>query len=211
MEVKCDDIEEDDDDIKVILVGEMGTGKTSLINTSIGLEFKDKLETTKTSSILNKTIKIDDHDYSINLWDTIGQEQYRSLTTIFMKDAKIIIFVYDITNLHSFNELRNYWFESVKQIINKDTVIGIVGNKMDLYLNEKVKEEEGKKLADEFGYEFILTTAKSPSIFNNYLEKLVKIYLKKKENLVLEEKDCKSQKLQKKKNKIKIKSNYNGS
>ena len=58
MEVKCDDIEEDDDDIKVILVGEMGTGKTSLINTSIGLEFKDKLETTKTSSILNKTIKI---------------------------------------------------------------------------------------------------------------------------------------------------------
>ena len=181
MEVKCDDIEEDDDDdIKVILVGEMFTGKTSLINTSIGLEFKDKLETTKTSSILNKTIKIDDHDYSINLWDTIGQEQYRSLTTIFMKDAKIIIFVYDITNLHSFNELRNYWFESVKQIINKDTVIGIVGNKMDLYLNEKVKEEEGKKLADEFGYEFILTTAKNPSIFNNYLEKLVKIYLKKR-------------------------------
>ena len=206
MEVKCDDIEEDDDDdIKVILVGEMFTGKTSLINTSIGLEFKDKLETTQSSSILNKTIKIDDHDYTINLWDTIGQEKYRSLTTIFMKDAKIIIFVYDITNLHSFNELRNYWFESVKQIINKDTVIGIVGNKMDLYLNEKVKEEEGKKLADEFGYEFILTTAKSPSIFNNYLEKLVKIYLKKKENLVLEEKDCKSQKLQKKKNKIKIK------
>ena len=206
MEVKCDDIEEDDDDdIKVILVGEMGTGKTSLINTSIGLKFKDKLETTRSSSISNKTIKIDDHDYTINLWDTIGQERYRSLTTIFMKDAKIIIFVYDITNLDSFNELRNYWFESVKQIINKDTVIGIVGNKMDLYLNEKVKEEEGKKLADEFGYEFILTTAKNPSIFNNYLEKLVKIYLKKKENLVLEEKDCKSKKLQKKKNKIKIK------
>ena len=168
-------MEEEDDDIKVILVGEMGTGKTSLINTAIGLEFQEKVPTTNSNSIMNKIIEIDGQSYSINLWDTIGQEKYRSLTKIFMKDAKVIIFVYDITNEKSFQEL-NFWFEATKEIVNDDTVIGIAGNKCDLFLKEKVKEEEGKQLAEKFGYEFAQTTATSPLAFCQFLEKLVKMY-----------------------------------
>ena len=66
--------EEDDDEIKVILVGNIGTGKTSLINTSIGLEFKERVESTQFSSIMQKNITINNKEYLINLWDTIGQE-----------------------------------------------------------------------------------------------------------------------------------------
>ena len=179
---------EEDDEIKVILVGEMATGKTSLINTAIGLEFQEKVPSTTSNSIMNKTIEIEGKPYTVNLWDTIGQEKYRALTKIFMKDAKIIIYVYDITNLHSFNELK-FWFEFTKEVINDDTVLAVVGNKSDLFLKELVKEEEGKKLAKEMGYEFALTTAKNPIIFCKFLEKLVEMYITRKEEGVNDSKN----------------------
>ena len=170
-----DNIEEEEE-IKVILVGEMGTGKTSLINTAIGLNFQEKLASTTTNSIMNKTMTINGKSYSVNLWDTIGQEKYRSLTKIFLKGAKIVIFVYDITNLNSFKEL-NYWFESTKEIINEKIVMGIVGNKSDLFLKEEVKESDARQLAKEKGYEFALTSAKNATMFCEFLEKLLKKYL----------------------------------
>ena len=172
------DEEEEDNDIKVILVGEMATGKTSLINSAIGLDFQEKVPSTHSNSIMNKSMDIDGNIYNLDLWDTIGQEKFRALTQIFMKDAKIIIFVYDITYRKTFDEL-SYWFESTKEVITNDTVLGVVGNKCDLFLNEVVKEDEGKKLAAKHGYEFSLTTAKSPMTFCKFLEKLVRIYIKK--------------------------------
>ena len=165
-----------DEEIKVILVGEMGTGKTSLINSAIGLAFQEKLNSTTTSSIVNKKMELKGKKYSINLWDTIGQEKYRALTKIFMKGAKIVIVVYDITSRHTFTEL-NFWFESTKEIINDNIVMGIIGNKSDLFLKEEVKEEEGRQLAKEKGYDFIQTSAKNATIFCEFLEKLVKKYL----------------------------------
>ena len=104
------------------------------------------------------------------------EEKYRSLTKIFMKGAKIVIFVYDITNYNSFKEL-NFWFESTKDIINDQVVMGIVGNKNDLFLKEEVKEDEARKLAKEKGMEFALTSAKDARLFCEFLEKLIKKYL----------------------------------
>ena len=171
-----DDVDDEEEELKVILVGEMGTGKTSLINTAIGLKFQEKLASTTTNSIMNKVMKINGKSYSINLWDTIGQEKYRSLTKIFLKGSKIVIFVYDITNLQSFQEL-NYWFDCTKDIINEKIVMGIVGNKSDLFLKEEVKESDARELAKQKGFEFALTSAKDPLIFCEFLEKLVKKYL----------------------------------
>ena len=186
---------DDDEEIKVILVGEMGTGKTSLINTAIGLSFQDKLPSTTTNSIVNKVMEIKGKKYSINLWDTIGQEKYRALTKIFMKGAKIVIFVYDITSRHTFTEL-NFWFESTKEIINDNIVMGIIGNKSDLFLKEEVSEEEGRKLAKDKGFEFALTSAKNSSIFCEFLEKLVKKYI----GVDPDEEEDKGKKLKVKKN-----------
>ena len=167
-----------EDEIKVILIGESATGKTSLINTSIGLQFKEHLDSTATNSFVPKKITIGNKEYTVNLWDTIGQEKFRSLTKIFIKDSKIVIFVYDITRKKSFEEL-NFWIKTIHDILGDDPVCGIVGNKQDLYLKEEVKEEMGKKFAEEQKMPFKLTSAKNPLSFNQMLEDLVKAYIEK--------------------------------
>ena len=167
-----------DEEIKVILIGESGTGKTSLINATMGLKFKESVESTTTNSFSSKTVTIDNKDYVLNLWDTIGQEKFRALTKIFIKDSKIVILVYDITRKESFNEL-NYWLKMIQDILGEEPILGICGNKSDLFVKEQVKEEEVKKYSEEKQIPFKLTSAKNPLSFNKFLEDLVKKYLEK--------------------------------
>ena len=94
------------DDIKVILVGNSGVGKTSLINIVTGREFNEHEKTAQGSSFSEKNITINEKDYLLNIWDTIGQERYRQLTKIFYNNSKIVIFVYDITIKESFDDLK---------------------------------------------------------------------------------------------------------
>ena len=167
-----------DNEIKVILVGESGTGKTSLINATMGLKFQEHLETTSTNNFSSKTITINNTDYVLNLWDTIGQEKFRSLTKIFIKYSRIALLGYDITNEKSFKEL-DYWYKIIHDILGDETIIGVCGNKQDLIMKEKVKEEDAKKYAENKGLPFRLTSAKNPLSFNKFLEELVKKYLEK--------------------------------
>ena len=160
-------------------IGESGTGKTSLINATMGLKFKDVLESTTTNSFSSKTITINNKEYVLNLWDTIGQEKFRSLTKIFIKDSKIVILVYDITRKASFNEL-NFWLKMIQDILGDEPILGICGNKSDLFVKEQVKEEEVKKYSEEKNIPFKLTSAKNPMSFNKFLEDLVKKYLEKR-------------------------------
>ena len=172
-------IDDDEEEIKVILVGETATGKTSLINTSIGLEFKEKTYSTETNSISKKIITIKNKKYSINLWDTIGQEQFRSLTKLFMKDSKIVIFVYDITRYETFKQLMEFWYGNTKNELGDNPVMAVVGNKEDLYFQSEVSDDAVEKFTKENNLIFRLTSAKNPKNFNDFLEELVKIYIKK--------------------------------
>ena len=131
---------------------------------------------------MQKKIIINDQTYTINLWDTIGQEQYRSLTKIFMKGAKIVIFVYDITRKETFEQL-DFWFENTKEVLGNKPILGIVGNKSDLYIKEDVKEEVAEEYAKKKGVPFRLTSAKTPKNFFDFLEELVKKYIEKMENI----------------------------
>ena len=167
-----------DNEIKVILVGESGTGKTSLINATMGLKFQEHLDTTSTNNFSSKTIKINNTEYTLNLWDTIGQEKFRSLTKIFIKDSRIALLVYDITNEKSFKEL-DYWYKIIHDILGDETIIGVCGNKQDLIMKEKVKEEDAKAYAENKNLAFRLTSAKNPLSFNKFLDELVKKYLEK--------------------------------
>ena len=169
----------EDEEIKIILVGESGTGKTSLINVAMGMKFQEGTElTTSSASFVTKIIKIGDKSYSLNLWDTIGQEKFRSLTKIFIKDSKIVIFVYDITNLRSFEEL-NFWFKTIHDVLCDTPILGICGNKQDLFVKEQVSEEKAEKYAEEKGVDFKLTSAKNPLSFNSFLEDLLKKFIVK--------------------------------
>ena len=105
---------------KVILVGESGVGKLSIISRFL----KDNFSKTSTTgaNFTTKTIFFQEENKSIRyeIWDTAGQEKYRSLAKIFYKDASICILVYDITNRQSFEELKKYWIEQIKAQAPKD-------------------------------------------------------------------------------------------
>ena len=174
-----EDEEQNLNSIKVILVGDSGTGKTNLIGVATGQQFNSKSLTTTTCSYMRIIMKINNEEYKVNLWDTIGQEKYRSLTKIFFKDSKIVLYVYDITNRKSFEALEN-WRKIIADVLGDVPTIGVVGNKCDLYLQEQVKENEGKKYADDIGAKFIYTSAKLDAInFKKFLEDIVKDYVNK--------------------------------
>ena len=171
----------EDEEIKVILLGESGVGKTNLINISIGAEFNENEVTTSNSTFAKKKLTVRGKNHYVKLWDTIGQEKLRSLTQLFYRDSKIVIFVYDITHKDTFEELKNYWVKDVEEKLGKDIIKGIVGNKIDLFMNEQVTQEEGEEYAKSIDAEFIVTSAKTegPKKFEELLTKLYEKYLTK--------------------------------
>ena len=102
---------------KVILVGESGVGKTSIIVRFISGDYSTNVNSTTGASYASKMLNFEDYGKSVHfqIWDTAGQEKYRALTKIFYKDAKIVILVYDITNRKSFEEIRDYWYNQIKE------------------------------------------------------------------------------------------------
>ena len=109
--------------IKVVLLGEAGVGKTSIISRFIHNKFEENLETTTGASYAGKNMIFKDYHNTVvkfEIWDTAGQEKYRSLTQIFYKDASIAILVYDITNEESFDEIQNYWIEQIRESAPKN-------------------------------------------------------------------------------------------
>ena len=163
-------------EIKVILVGNSGVGKTNLISVSIGKRFNTESKPTNCASLLQKNIIINNLNYKINLWDTMGQEAYKGISKLFFRDSQIVIFVYDITSKDSFNNLEE-WIKMANDIINGDYISGIAGNKNDLYLQAEVKEEEAKQYANSKQMKFKLVSAKSdPKSFDDFLIDLIKMY-----------------------------------
>ena len=160
-------------DNKVIFLGEAGVGKTTLIKVSLGEKYDKAYNSSISLSFSPKEITYNNKKYVFNLWDTIGQEKYRSLTKIFYKKSKIVIFVYDITNKSSFKNLE-YWVKSVADELGTEPYLkAIIGNKSDLYLKEDVKEQEAKEFAKSNGAKFKLCTAKNdPLSFIKFLEEL---------------------------------------
>jgi len=146
--------------IKVVLLGESAVGKTSIITRFVENKFKQDVMSSLSANFVSKKLEIGKNQFiKFDIWDTAGQEKYRALTKIFYQDSKIVILVYDITNKNSFNELKNYWYEKVKENSSNDVIFAIAGNKCDLYENEQVEKTEGEKFAKEIGAIFHETSA----------------------------------------------------
>ena len=170
---------QDDNELKVILLGEAGVGKTNLINISTGGQFNENEQSSSNSTFSMKKLTVKGKSYAIKLWDTIGQEKLRHLTKLFYNDSKIVIFVYDITRKETFEEVENYWVKDVEEKLGKDIIRGVVANKMDLFINEQVSREEGEKFAESIGSQFLACSAKTdnPKKFEDFLVRLYEQYL----------------------------------
>ena len=168
----------DESDVtKVVIVGESGVGKTCIIERFCENTFTQATVSTIGAANASAKVTVGDTTLDLDIWDTAGQELYRSLNKIFYKNAKIAILVYDITKKTSFEEMKNYWFEQIKKVNGDDAVIGIAGNKCDLYDKEEVSEDEAKEFANQNDCVFQLTSAFSGSgvkeLFQSLGEKLV--------------------------------------
>ena len=183
--------------VKVVLLGESGVGKTSIINQFISKKFNPKMSTSVSAQFTSKIMEFPEQKRTLrfDIWDTVGQEKYRSLTKIFYKDAKIIIFVYDITTEYSFNALQTYWYTETVDNTDGEPIYAVCANKYDLYDKAVVKTEDGKKFADKIKAIFQNTSAKSDTGINILFENLGKKIINpnydyknlKKENIILNE------------------------
>ena len=204
------DAKQNEKEIKVILLGDSGVGKTCIINRYINDEFNPNSKTTMGSNASSKVIKRGQVSYILNLWDTTGQEKYHSITNLFIKGSNIVVLVYSIDLLLSFKGL-DYWYKSVQEKLGGNKyVLAVVGSKSDLIKNEEeeVSEEEAKKFAEEKNAIFKLVSSKEdPDGINNLFDTLLDELIKKNylnenenENYVITRKNLVNKEKAKKKN-----------
>jgi len=163
--------------IKVVFLGNSGVGKTNLIQVAMGKPFQKENEPTCISSFYEGVIIIQNKEYNYTLWDTAGQEEYRSINKTTVKDSKIVFIVFAVNDKKSFEEV-GYWINYVKQILEKDKyIMALVGNKSDLIDEQEISEIEKK--AKELGIKVIITSALDDAIgFKHFLKELLNDFVK---------------------------------
>ena len=168
-----------DEEIKIIVVGESGVGKSNIIIRYNGGQFDSHSLPNNSSCFIVKYYKFGKKIYRINVWDTAGQEKYHSLTKIFIKDSHIALLVYAINDYNSFEKL-DFWHNTVKEVC-KNIMISVIGNKIDLFDEEKVDQKLAKAKAEEYNANFGLTSALNDDTgIDEIIENLVKDYIKSK-------------------------------
>ena len=169
--------------IKIIVVGSMDVGKTSLIEHYQTGKFLSEIPSTCGSSFSQIKKVIKGKKYILNLWDTAGQEKYDSLIKIFAKNANIVILVYSIIDKKSFQSL-NKWLKLVKEINGEDGyAIGVAANKSDLYKQSVVSDGQGQDYAKKIKAIWKSTSAKEEDRgIEELIDELLEIYLKIQNN-----------------------------
>jgi small GTP-binding protein len=145
---------------KIVLVGDSGVGKSSILDMLINSKFYTNVESTVGSAFKTKEIEIGKKTVKLNIWDTAGQERYNSLTKMYCRGAMAAVMVYDITKRDTFLNLRK-WYQVVLESGNTDLQFVIVGNKEDLIDREEIPMEEAQNFAHKIGAIFKKTSARS--------------------------------------------------
>ena len=193
----------DDLSIKVTLIGESSVGKTCIINKFCKNIFEAEVDSTLGANYSQKKIEINGKKIKLDLWDTAGQEKYRAIGRHFYKESYIVCLVYDITNKESFEKIKEIWYPELVEYGEQYKIIGLIGNKVDLFLEEKVPEEIAKKYAEEINAVHKRTSALKGTGIEDLFNELTIKYLnefrgqsicadkKKEENIVLDSKKVK--------------------
>ena len=185
---------------KVVVVGESGVGKTSIITQFIDQTFQEDQQSTTGGTFSTKSVKCGNNKtLKFEIWDTAGQERYRSLTKMFYKDANAAILVYDITRKDSFEQLKLYWAEQIKEC-PENIILVIAANKSDLFQKEEVDEEEARKLASDLGAIFVGTSAKQVESINQLFIEIAKKYTGSEQIEIKDEDDPAQAKVEENKN-----------
>ena len=164
---------------KVVLVGDTGVGKTCIIQRYVNNNYEENVESTVASTYTYKVLNFPNYNKSISfdIWDTAVQEIYRALAKNFYLNAAIGVLVYDIKRQSSFDSIKNYWYDQLKESGEENMIFAVVGNKCDLFNEEEVDEEEAKKFAKSIGAIFKLTSCKESIGIDELFSECGKRYL----------------------------------
>mmetsp|Transcript_1536 Transcript_1536/g.2880 ORF Transcript_1536/g.2880 Transcript_1536/m.2880 type:complete len:197 (+) Transcript_1536:110-700(+) len=146
-------------EVKVVLLGDTGVGKSSLVLRFVTNNFKPYSESTIGASFMSKMIMVDGKPIKFQIWDTAGQEKYHSLAPMYYRGAAAAIIVYDITRSNTFKTLKN-WVEELMSQGPPDIAIAIAGNKADLADQREVESAAAAAYAKEIGAMYLETSAK---------------------------------------------------
>lgn len=149
---------------KLILLGDLGVGKSSLLSRFASNAFMGNIKATVAVEYLVQVITVNDRTVKLQIWDTAGQEQYRAISKSYYKSIAGVVMVYDITNRSSFENIRE-WVRDVQQETSQNVSYILLGNKGDLE-GRVVSTEEGTQLAIDLGMKFLETSAKDSSNIN---------------------------------------------
>ena len=145
---------------KYIFIGDTGVGKSCLLLQFTDQRFRQQHDLTIGVEFGSRTVKISDKNLKLQIWDTAGQESFKSITRSYYRGAAGALLVYDITRKETFNHLTR-WLEEVRQNGNPDIMVMLIGNKADLDSRRQVSTEEGERFAKENGLIFLETSAKT--------------------------------------------------
>ena len=144
---------------KYIIIGDAAVGKSNLLLRYSYGQFKPEYQLTIGVEFGTKNLEIKNKLYRIQIWDTAGQENFRSITRAYYKNSICALVVYDISSRDTFNNAST-WIEECRNQCAQSTFMVLVGNKLDLEEKRQVSTEEGEELANRFGMLFYETSAK---------------------------------------------------
>ena len=157
-EVLGEDFQNHDLSFKIIVIGDSGVGKSSLTTKATKDYFENYYSPTVGFEFYTFNVRINDKNIRLQIWDTCGQEVYRSLINGFYRSASLAILVYSIENQKSFNSLES-WLNEIRTKGNPNVKLFLIGNKIDLKEKRKVSEEQAKKFQIDYGFDLFLETS----------------------------------------------------
>ena len=178
IELLPEDYPQYDLSFKLIFIGDSGVGKSCLTTKAVKNSFEEYYQATVGFEFLTFNMKVNDKVIKLQIWDTCGQEIYKSLISNFYRNSSLAVLIYAIDNKESFNHVEN-WLNDLKSQANPDVRIFLVGNKADLEEDRKVSKEEGEKYKEDQHLDlFMEASAKSGHNARNVLVEAAKILYK---------------------------------
>ena len=167
---------------KILLLGDSSVGKTCFLMRYTDNTFQDIHMSTIGLDYKLKNVQLENGKMvKIQVWDTAGQDRFRSITKNYYKGAHGIILIYDVTEQKSFDNVKN-WMAQIKEEVSERVSIVLVGNKIDDEDNRKISTEQGESMAKDYEIIFFECSAKTgqniDEIFNNLVKKVVENFSK---------------------------------
>jgi small GTP-binding protein len=182
-QILSDDFSNFDLSFKIILVGDSGVGKSCLSIKASRNYFEDFYSPTVGFEFLTFNVKVEDQNIKLQIWDTCGQEVYRSLISSFYRSASLAIIVYSIDSEESFSNIEK-WLNDIKSQSNPNIKIFLIGNKADLEDKRQVTKENGENFFKQNKLSFFTeTSAKTGFNVQNVFIEVAKVLYKEHEEI----------------------------